>query len=391
MLRLQKSRFREGVDRLRDDQVIEHPHVDESEGFPQPPRDELIRGAGLRQARGMIVVEHDRRRVMRQSRLDDFARVDRGTVDRAPEKILDGDESMPAVEVQHAEHLVLAGAEMHAEELTSEGWRGENGRPDAVALRKKRLGTLEHVTGPGLMKAGLIADVKRGHDGGPLKCRAGLPGARTPRRSAAVNDRRPRPRGARVLERVIDGENGVVPLKGTSKPALLSLSMAPITIRPYQPTDAASLTRLFRDSVRRIAAPDYTASQLRAWAPDLIDEQKFGHRCGSKATWVAEVEGRIAGFSDLEPDGHIDMLYVHPDFQRRGVARALLRHVEDRLEPLDLRRLYAEASITALPAFEAVGFRVVVPQTTTVRGETMTNYRIEKRLEAPADLSPSTL
>ena len=53
-------------------------------------------------------------------------------------------------------------------------------------------------------------------------CRAGLPGARAPRRSAAVNDRRPRPRGARVPERVIDGENGVVPSKGTASPPLLS-------------------------------------------------------------------------------------------------------------------------------------------------------------------------
>jgi len=183
----------------------------------------------------------------------------------------------------------------------------------------------------------------------------------------------------------------VVPLKGTSKPARLSLSMTPISIRPYQATDAASLTGLFRDSVRSIAARDYTTAQLHAWAPDVIDEGKFGHRCASKATWVAEVGGRIAGFSDLEPDGHIDMLYVHPDFQRRGIARALLRHVEETARAKDLRRLYTEASITARPAFEAVGFRVIVPQTVALRGEVMTNYRMEKRLVAQADLPPPTL
>jgi putative acetyltransferase len=93
------------------------------------------------------------------------------------------------------------------------------------------------------------------------------------------------------------------------------------------------------------------------------------------------MEDRIAGFSDLEPDGHVDMLYVHPDFQRRGIARALLQHIEKSARALDLRRLYTEASITARPAFEAVGFRVIVPQTVTVRGESMTNYRMEKRLD----------
>lgn len=161
---------------------------------------------------------------------------------------------------------------------------------------------------------------------------------------------------------------------------------AGIVIRTYEAVDAANLVNLFRASVRTIAARDYTVSQVREWAPDVMDEEKFGHRRESKATWVADVGGRLAGFSDLEPDGHIDSLYVHPDFQRRGVARALLRHVEQTALAMHLRRLYTEASITARAAFEAAGFRVIVPQTIKMRGEVMTIYRMEKLLEAPADL-----
>lgn len=157
-----------------------------------------------------------------------------------------------------------------------------------------------------------------------------------------------------------------------------------ITIRPYEAADAASVTALFRESVRKIASRDYSARQVRAWAPDVIDEAVFGKRCESKSTWIAEVEGRIAGFVDIEADGHIDMLYVHPDFQRRGVARALLQHIEGSARALDLRRLYTEASITARPVFEAMGFRTIVPQTVTLRGEEMTNYRMDKRLDAVA-------
>lgn len=83
---------------------------------------------------------------------------------------------------------------------------------------------------------------------------------------------------------------------------------------------------------------------------------------------------------NMESDGHVDMLYVHPDFQRRGVARALLAHVEELARVCGLVRLYTEASITGRPAFEALGFCVLGPQTVTVRGETMTNYRMEKKL-----------
>jgi len=153
-----------------------------------------------------------------------------------------------------------------------------------------------------------------------------------------------------------------------------------IEIRGYAASDASALTSLFRSSVREIASRDYTASQILGWAPDWIDEMRFGQRCASRTTWVAEVEGRIAGFSDLEPDGHVDMLYVHPDFQRRGVARALLKHIEEAARTAALRRLHTEASITARPVFEAMGFRTIVPQTVTIRGVSMTNYRMEKWL-----------
>lgn len=158
--------------------------------------------------------------------------------------------------------------------------------------------------------------------------------------------------------------------------------MPTITIRSYEPADVASVVGLFRASVRSIAASDYKPSQLRAWAPDVIDEEKFGRRCESKSTWVAEVGDRIVGFTDLEPDGHVEMLYIHPDFQRRGVARALLEHVERAARAIGVRRLYTESSITARPAFEAVGFQVIVPQTVTVRGASLTNYRMERRLNA---------
>ena len=158
----------------------------------------------------------------------------------------------------------------------------------------------------------------------------------------------------------------------------------PITIRPYTVADALELTRVFRSSVRSIASLDYTVSQIQVWAPEDIDVEQFGRRCDTESTWVAEIQGRIAGFSDLEPEGHIDMLYVHPVFARRGVARALLEHIEQAARANGLSRLCAEASMTARPVFEAMGFRTLAPQAVMLRGESFTNFRLEKRLEPPA-------
>jgi putative acetyltransferase len=157
--------------------------------------------------------------------------------------------------------------------------------------------------------------------------------------------------------------------------------MHAITIRSYRDEDVSDLVAIFREAVRITARRDYTESQVRAWAPDLIDHAPFAQRCAAKSTWVAECAQRVAGFSDIEPDGHIDMLYVHPDFHRRRVARELLAHIEQCAQIQGLDRLYTEASITALPVFESVGFYVLAAQTVTVRGESMTNYRMEKQLK----------
>jgi putative acetyltransferase len=153
-----------------------------------------------------------------------------------------------------------------------------------------------------------------------------------------------------------------------------------VAIRPYRPADVDALIALFRAAVRQVASRDYTAAQVQAWAPDLIDREPWLERRGSRPTFVAEIDGRIAGFADLEPDGHVDMMYVHPDFSGQGVAGALLRHVEAAARAQSLERLYTEASITARPFFEHCGFRVLAPQTVSLRGQDFVNYGMEKRL-----------
>jgi putative acetyltransferase len=153
-----------------------------------------------------------------------------------------------------------------------------------------------------------------------------------------------------------------------------------LIIRPYRAEDTATLLALFRSSVRSIAPGNYSAAQIESWAPADLDEKTFAQQLARASTSVAELEGVTVGFSDLHWDGHIERLYVHPEFQRRGVARALLHYLESRAKHLGLRRLYSEVSITARPVFEAAGFKMIVSQTISVRGEEMLNYRMEKRL-----------
>ncbi|CAN5144771.1 hypothetical protein BH09PSE2_BH09PSE2_12140 [soil metagenome] len=157
-----------------------------------------------------------------------------------------------------------------------------------------------------------------------------------------------------------------------------------IKVRAYRLEDAEPLLNLFRRSVRVAAAGHYSLEQLAAWAPDELPLAPFAERRAAKPCWVAEVDGVLAGFIDLEPDGHIDMLYVSADHQRLGVASRLYAVVEATASGRGVPRLFTEASKAARPFFESRGFTLITEQLVEVRGQRLVNYRMEKRLDQSA-------
>ncbi len=157
-------------------------------------------------------------------------------------------------------------------------------------------------------------------------------------------------------------------------------AMTAVSIRPYTPDDLDLLIALFNGAVRRVASRDYSPAQIAAWAPETPDRAAWAARLAGRPSLVAEIDGVVAGFSDLEPDGHIDMLFVSADHQGQGVAGALMDHIEAMAREHGLTRLFTESSITARPVFERRGFRVEAAQDVALRGQSFRNYRMAKAL-----------
>jgi putative acetyltransferase len=152
------------------------------------------------------------------------------------------------------------------------------------------------------------------------------------------------------------------------------------TLRPYRPDDAPALLALFRDTIRRVNSRHYSPAQIAAWASDDIDPVAWAERFTGRFVPVAEEAGRPVGFAELEADGHIDRVYVSADHQSRGIGRQLLTAVVAEARRRGLARLFAEASISARPFFEAHGFTVLAQQVVTCRGCELVNYRMERVL-----------
>jgi putative acetyltransferase len=155
-----------------------------------------------------------------------------------------------------------------------------------------------------------------------------------------------------------------------------------VTIRPYEPRDAAGVADVFYRSVREVALSDYTADQVTAWAPGPPDvEQERGRSGDGRLVLVAaDRQGRVVAFADLEADGHIDRLFCAPEAAGRGIASRLYEAVEAAARERGIGRLSTEASELARRFFARKGFVMLERQDMVLRGVPIHNYKMAKNL-----------
>lgn len=153
-------------------------------------------------------------------------------------------------------------------------------------------------------------------------------------------------------------------------------------LREYRPGDCREMAQLFYDTVHFVNRQDYTPDQLNAWADGNVDLDAWDRSFREHYTLVAEEDGKITGFGDMDRTGYLDRLYVHRDCQGRGIATALC----DRLERWAKQQrevapvITTHASVTARPFFEKRGYRVMREQQVERKGQLLTNYVMVKRI-----------
>ena len=156
-----------------------------------------------------------------------------------------------------------------------------------------------------------------------------------------------------------------------------------IKIRKYDDSDAHALWELFYHTVRNVNVRDYSREQVEAWAPDHFDREVWKQKMNAISPFVAEIEGVIVGYTDLQESGLIDHFFCHHNYQGQGIARSLMEHVFKVGKSRGISTFRSEVSITARPFYEKFGFKVVRKQTIEVRGQELQNFVMEKKRKKP--------
>lgn len=153
-------------------------------------------------------------------------------------------------------------------------------------------------------------------------------------------------------------------------------------LRPFQLADAAPVFHLFYETVHSVNLKDYSPAEVEAWVPSTTpDLAQWGQRFLHQNTLVAEVNGHLAGFANLDEAGlNIDMVYTHKDFQGQGVASALVDRLEVQARKNGAMTISLAASITARPFFERRGYVHVSDNQVERRGVVLRNFIMQKVL-----------
>lgn len=146
-------------------------------------------------------------------------------------------------------------------------------------------------------------------------------------------------------------------------------------VRKYQSTDCKEIADLFYETVHYVNAKDYSKEQLNAWASGNINLAEWNKSFLEHITVVAVENEMIVGFGDIDKDGYLDRLYVHKDYQNKGIATSICRWLETSVEA---DKIITHASITARSFFEHRGYQMIKEQQVERNNIILLNYIMEK-------------
>jgi len=153
-------------------------------------------------------------------------------------------------------------------------------------------------------------------------------------------------------------------------------------IREYRQSDWSEVCRVFDRSKPCELATGGISASFRPLAEDTPRITEFA----ASTVFVWEEDGRVSGFAGYQGN-YLGWLFVDPAAFRRGIARALLRHVVPRMGAAPW--LWAmKQNRAAISLYESEGFEVVEERSTHSGGLLCTVVKLRRwggLVAAPAE------
>jgi GNAT superfamily N-acetyltransferase len=128
-------------------------------------------------------------------------------------------------------------------------------------------------------------------------------------------------------------------------------------VRPAVAADVPDIWRVHNDSIRELCGQRYGPEEITAWIA-FRPPDAYLQALASRALFVAEWQGAIVGFGQLDPArAEIEACYVAPEAVGSGIGSALLARMEDEARRRGHRVVRLNATLNAEKFYVRQGYR----------------------------------
>ena len=120
--------------------------------------------------------------------------------------------------------------------------------------------------------------------------------------------------------------------------------------------DADAICDVHIRSIRELCAKDYTPQQIDSWTRYKSPENyRRGMSERGEVLFVAEIAGKIVGFSSLEKD-EITSVYIAPEGVGKGAGRALVEAAQSHARDQGVATIRLRSTITSIGFYLHMGY-----------------------------------
>ena len=133
-----------------------------------------------------------------------------------------------------------------------------------------------------------------------------------------------------------------------------------VTIRFAEPSDADAAVDVLRRSITELCVADHQGDgdTLCQWLANKTPQHFLAWLADrDQVCMIAEENGALVGVGLIHRDGELQLCYVAPGAQRRGVGKALCLALEGEARRCGLRELRLQSTVTARAFYERMGYR----------------------------------
>lgn len=144
--------------------------------------------------------------------------------------------------------------------------------------------------------------------------------------------------------------------------------------------DFPIIKELFYETITTVCTDDYSPEQIQLWSSSIKDEERWKEKIRTQYFIKVLSNDVVVGMGSLENGNYIDVIYVHKDHQRKGIAQFLLNHLIQTAKENNYGSIHSDVSFTAWPFFEKNGFQKSKMNRIIKDGVEINNYKVGRAL-----------